>query len=56
MFKDEKCLSFVMKVNVKMSVRNSYHNCPKVRVRVRVRGARVSLMLSARVWARVRPT
>ena len=34
LFKDKKCLSFVMKVNVKMSVRSSYHNCPECVVTV----------------------
>ena len=34
LFKDKKCLSFVLKVNVKMSVRSSYHNCPEYVVTV----------------------
>ena len=34
LFKDKKCLSFVLKVNVKMSVRSSYHNCPECVVTV----------------------
>ena len=33
-FRDDKCLSFVMKVNVKMSVRSSCHNCPECVVTV----------------------
>ena len=28
-FKDKKCLSFVLKVNAKTSVRSIYHNCPE---------------------------